>query len=204
MSMHFVTSWDDGDKRDMRIADLLKERGFDGVFFISNKTNELTENQIKHLHNIGFQIGGHTVSHTSDLKDLSHDKIKWEVQKNKDWLEAIIGNDIKSFCYPEGTYDKRLINIVRECGFTGARTTDVLQTDSIRPSNRFEIGTTIHAYPNRSEYDGRNWLDIAKEKFDEAQKKDGYYHLWGRSWQVEKFDCWQQLKELLNYIYERR
>lgn len=197
-----ITSWDDGCVFDNKIVALLEKYNLPGIFYIPNNC-QLAEEQsldsleIKELSK-KFEIGGHTFSHPMDMKLLDEVMLEIEIGQNKRWLERLIDKEITSFCYPRGRYNEQVIEKLIDLDFKEARTTLVLNTDV--PQDNFRTAPTIHVYPNRQEYEGRNWLQLAKEKFDEAKKKDGYYHVWGHSWEVEKFGLWKELEELFKYI----
>lgn len=195
--MMIDTSWDDGAKLDLKIAKLLLKYQLPGTFYIPNVC-ELDIDEIILLDNLGFEIGGHTVSHPSDMKLLSDFEAFDEINDNKQWLEGIIRCQINSFCYPKGKYNENTISAVKKCQFKEARTTMVLNTE--QPKNLYRIYPTVHVYPNRVEYNGKHWLDIAKEQFDIAMNKNGYFHLWGHSWEVEKFKEWDNLEKFFEYV----
>ena len=63
-----TTSWDDGHKRDIRLASLLRKYGVGGTFYICPETHEfpaaerLTSDEIRELAG-EFEIGAHTMTH---------------------------------------------------------------------------------------------------------------------------------------------
>jgi len=194
--MKIETSWDDGTKYDLKVAKLLEKYNLTGTFYIPTNC-ELTPNQIKKLSE-KHEIGGHTISHPEDMKLLS-DEQQWnEISVNKKWLENIIGKKITKFCYPGGKFNDKTVELVKKAGFTSARTTNIFNTKE--PEDLFRIKTTIHAYPFRQEYKHRSWVWHAKNYFVEAREKNGYFHLWGHSWEIEKWEQWKQLEEILKYI----
>ncbi len=86
--------------------------------------------------------------------------------------------------------------IVREVGFEEARTTKVGIVEF--PPDPFEVHTTVHVY-QRSEYDRKPWLEYA---IDILKTNPIYFHLWGHSWEIEKFDLWDELEKLFKYLKE--
>lgn len=197
--MRIVTSWDDGDELDIKTAELLSKYKLPGIFYIANRTNHLKESEIYFLSRF-FQIGGHTTSHPEDMKTLTGEVLAGDIETNKVWLENIIGKPINSFCYPSGRYNEETIEKAKAAGFVEGRTTIGMNTDE--PTDLFRIKPTIHVRPDK--YEGRNWLEVAKEQYNVAKEKDGYYHIWGHSWEVEKFKLWDELEQLFKYIYEDR
>jgi len=190
-------SFDDGSKEDIRVAELLKKYGFTGTFFIPTNTKGLKEEGIKKLVEMGMEIGGHTVNHPSDLKLLNNDELKFEIGRNKEMLENLINKDVTKFCYPRGRYNYNVKKVVKECGFKSARTTKVLDIQHQDELDLFEIRTSIHIY-QRPEYDGRDWLELAKDLFLKAKKSHGYFHVWGHGWELTKFNNWEKFENLLS------
>ena len=188
-------SFDDGNRLDLKVAKLLNKYGFGGTFYIPSNC-EMSEDEIKLIAN-DHTIGGHTVNHMQDLKLLTDNELKIEIEDNRKWLQKLTGQGLLFFCYPRGRYDERVIRAVMTAGYSIARTTKVLETDT--PPKDFEYGTTIHMY-NRNEYNGTAWYDIARSMFDVAKKKRGYYHLWGHSWEIDKNNDWDNFENLLDYI----
>ena len=201
----FITSWDDGRSEDLRLAKLLLKYQIPAIFYIPSNT-ELAYGDITALYQQGFQIGGHTSSHPEDMKVLSDSEQFMEIMANKRYLEGIlnlIGEvDITSFCYPSGKYNDITIECLKKAGFKEARTTKILRTD--KAEDPFRIATTVHVYPNKKEYKDESWAEVAKNLYDEAKDKKGYFHLWGHSWEIEKFKLWEELETFFKYVKESR
>lgn len=194
-----LTSWDDGSKEDLRIAELLQKYELDGTFFIPTNC-ELTVKNIRELSE-DFNIGGHTVNHPVDMKKLNKEQLRDEILPNKTSLEAITRKKVIDFCYPRGRYNEETIEVLKECGFKTARTTLVANT--FVPEDKFRIKSTVHAYPYRKEYGHDKWYEYAKKAFLVA-KEDGYFHLWGHSWEIEKFRQWKRLEDVLQFIKDNK
>lgn len=199
--INITTSWDDGSKTDFQIAALLKKYDLPGIFFIPTNKRELSEGNIRELVDRGFIIGGHTVNHYQDLKKLSNAQLAYEIMANKLFLEAVIDKPVVHFCYPRGRYDERVTNVVKNTGFVMARTTLVGNTKL--SDNIYRVNPTVHVNKYRPEYKGQKWATYAREKFLEAQKEEQpFYHIWGHSWEVEKFNLWGELELLFKWLKE--
>lgn len=196
--MNIQTSWDDGNSKDMKIFDLLSNYNLKGIFFLSNYDIQLSRTDVEKIGE-RFEVGGHTVSHPQDMKRLSKEQLVDEIENNKKWLEDTVGKEIKWFCYPRGRYNEEVIDVVRESGYKYARTTLVGNTDYCQ--NHYRVHPSVHVYPFRKEYK-TGWLDYAKEQFEIAKQKDGYFHIFGHSWEIEKYNLWDELESFFKYIYE--
>ena len=82
--------------------------------------------QVLALHRAGMQIGAHTVSHPI-LSRLQGDEAQREIGDSKRQLEAITGQRIGLFAYPNGKpgedYNAQSVAIARELGFDAAVST---------------------------------------------------------------------------------
>jgi peptidoglycan/xylan/chitin deacetylase (PgdA/CDA1 family) len=83
----------------------------------------MSEAQVRALRAAGMVIGAHTVSHPI-LLNLDAQLIRREVGESKDHLEALIGESVRLFAYPNGKpgvdYDGASTSIVRQLGFDAA------------------------------------------------------------------------------------
>lgn len=194
-SLKFTSSWDDGHIDDFKIAGILKALDLPGTFYIPD-LGMFDKDDVSELHKMGFEIGGHTVSHVEDLKLLSDEDLEYEIRVNKEHLEDCIGEPITKFCYPGGRYDDRVIEAVKKAGYNSARTTVVLK-DKARDD--FRVDTTIHVYP-RKEYEGKDWVTIAKEQAGLISQSGGVFHIWGHAVDLNNYDQWSNLTEFFKCL----
>ena len=192
------TSWDDGKIEDLRLVELLLKYNIPATFYLQNVGLELSLKQIREISK-NFTIGAHTISHPEDLKKVPYLQLVDEIEYNKKWLEDITGKEINTFAYPGGRYNEKTIEILKMLKFKEARTTLVLNIE--QPINKFRIAPTIHVKKIRKEYNKEKWLDVAKKLYIEALNKDnGYFHLWGHSYEINQENLWDELEEFFKFI----
>jgi peptidoglycan/xylan/chitin deacetylase (PgdA/CDA1 family) len=220
------TSWDDGDRCDLRVAEMLAGHGLAGTFYIPIEPfragRELSAKQIQELAAGRFEIGGHTVSHRS-LTELSGPEQAREISECKRVLEDCLGAEVKSFCYPNGRMSRETVRCIEQAGYKGARTTRMLR--SSLEFSPFEMPTTLQAYPHgaqaylrnsvkgknlrglidfaRHRREARDWVELGRALFDQVLENGGFWHLYGHSWELESLDLWSQLDELLGHVARR-
>lgn len=110
------------------VAPLLKKYGFGGTFFIcefppdfaTNKQQYMTWEQVRGLHEMGFEVGNHTGHHTA-VKGLSREKLLEEVQYLEDRCREHDIPTPTSFCYPGNVTAPEALPILIERGFRFAR-----------------------------------------------------------------------------------
>jgi peptidoglycan-N-acetylglucosamine deacetylase len=220
------TSWDDGDRSDLRVAEMLSRHGLAGTFYVPLEPfragRELSVQEIRELATASFEVGGHTVSHRSLTELPFKDQVR-EVSECRRILEDRLGAEVKSFCYPNGKLNRETVRCVEQAGYRGARTTRMLRSSLEFP--RFEMPTTLQAFPHRPQAylrntikagnlgglagfalhlrRARNWVEVGKMLFDQILEEGGFWHLYGHSWELESLALWGQLDELLCYVARR-
>jgi peptidoglycan/xylan/chitin deacetylase (PgdA/CDA1 family) len=195
--MELRFSCDDGYKLDLKVAEMLEKYGFTGIFYIPLINRELSNDEIKELSK-KHEIGGHTKHHLR-LTKYTEEIQKIEIEQGKQELEEIIGKNITKFCYVRGWFNETTKRLVKEAGFEEARTMKFGITD-ITGYDKYELPITAHLRP-RDEYK-KGIVDSILDLFEKSKKEDGYFNLILHSWEVEKYNLWEQLDTILNKIYE--
>ena len=82
--------------------------------------------QVRHLHASGMEVGAHTVTHPI-LAELDSERAENEIREGKLRLEAITGNPVTLFAYPNGKpgrdYRREQVRLVEKLGFEAAVST---------------------------------------------------------------------------------
>ncbi len=227
-----TTSWDDGNKLDLKVLDLLDKYGLRGTFYIpkSHQSKTLSDPEINVVCR-RQEVGAHTLNHVN-LSAVDLTTAREEIRGSKDYLEDLTGKDIEMFCYPFGHFNNEVRQEVKAAGFLGARTTK--EFDIRYPDDFFSFNTSLHIYPfpfrKRDEshyhlskflfqplqkkYSGiralglplRSWLswdNLSRSVFDHALEINGLYHIWGHSWEIERYGLWDKLESHFKYISRR-
>lgn len=221
-----TTSWDDGDLRDLRIAEALRNHGMSGTFYTPiepfHSGPALTPQHMRELTGEGFEIGGHGVAHEI-MSQIPISKAREVVRSCKATLEDTLGQKVRMFCYPRGKYTAQVAQELKEAGYEAARTVRLLATDT--SYGLYDLPTSIQVYPHtRTEYlrnvlksrkagrlyDYMTWLNfedgwtgLGKKLFDRMLEDGGVWHLWGHSWEIDQMGLWDELNEMLDYVSRR-
>lgn len=211
-----TTSWDDGSVLDLKLGALLTKYGIKSTFYIPNFSKRVTPLQKQQIRELaeGHEIGGHTVNHPH-LTGIPLSEAVVEIADNKLYLEEILGKKIRMFGYPFGEFNEDTKNILKSCGYTGART---VQFNGLAADcDPYEFGVAVTAVNSRKDYAGEilryfpsvkveslsDWEGRAKTLFDIGLKRGGVFHLWGHSWQIEENNDWEKLERVLKYVSNR-
>jgi peptidoglycan/xylan/chitin deacetylase (PgdA/CDA1 family) len=217
--MLFTTSWDDGYKLDLRIADLLDTYGCKGTFYVCPRKQhdkEVMSTEEIALLRERHEIGAHTLRH-SKLTEISAIDAKAEITGSKEWVEQVTGAPCSMFCYPYGFVNDEVKQLVQDAGFKGARTTE---RQKLTTSDPFAMPTTLQItpFPKRKVWskwwhpldingprrarrkglkqlgvkteDMKDWLSLAKALFDSVQNLDNSNH---------QFHLWGHSHEVEKY-----
>jgi peptidoglycan-N-acetylglucosamine deacetylase len=222
-----TTSWDDGDARDFRVAEMLHARNLPATFYVPITGHQgphaLGKNELRSLSDQGFEIGGHGFSHRI-LPQCSKKVVVQEVEICKRSLEDILGSEVRMFAYPRGRHSGVAVRSLKQAGYVGARTTEMFSLGL--HFDPYRMPTTMHVFPHtKSEYMrnmaravdvGRawryltqlwqveSWVELAKTLFDSILMGSGVFHLYGHSWEIEQLGLWDDLKEVLDYVANRK
>lgn len=82
----------------------------------------MTWDHIREMQSGGHEIGSHSTSHPI-LPLVSDQELQHEIEHSRRLLEAQMDHEVRSFCYPNGDYDDRVIASVKQSGYEFAVTT---------------------------------------------------------------------------------
>lgn len=224
-----TTSWDDGHPKDLELAELLRSRGLRGTFYIpfigydgGPTLATLNPGTLTSLVSEGFEVGAHGLSHHTLPQFRSRD-LSLELGISKKRLEDILGAPVEMFCYPKGHYSANVVRHVKQAGYKGARTAQMLFTGL--HFDPFKMPISLHAYPHppwdyikNAAKAGRparlfryatgfsqvdSWVELGRRLFDLVLREGGIWHLFGHSWEIEELGLWDALREMLDYVGRR-
>ena len=123
-----VLTFDDGNKSDITyVAPLLKRYGFGATFYITegfgaagDRERRLTWEEIKQLHEDGFEIGNHTGSHPN-LISLNKEQILAQVKHIEKRCQEHGLPKPTTFAYPGGHHDQKSVEVLAQLGYLFAR-----------------------------------------------------------------------------------
>jgi len=203
---------------DLKLAELLEKYDIPATFYIPINHPErdcMGANEIREIAE-SFDIGGHTYNHVN-LPRVSIEEAKREVVEGKKKLEDITGKEIVSFSYPHGSFNDEITKVVKEAGFSGARTVKIFARNIKDP---FKMGTMIEAtaygtyvrhiikskdfkllgFMLRKNLVYRSWDEVAIRTLDFVIENRGIWHLWGHSWEIDAAKDWARLERVFKKI----
>ncbi|EKV03146.1 putative xylanase/chitin deacetylase [Leptolyngbya sp. PCC 7375] len=85
----------------------------------------------------------HSVTHPRDLRELSDEDLRYELETSKERLETKLGIPIHYFTYPEGNHDERVVEATEAAGYQAAL---IMRNDSGRFAGESENLLTIERF----------------------------------------------------------
>jgi len=219
---YVTTSWDDGHSLDARVAELLAKYDLPGTFYVPSTSDYGTMSlaQLRELSS-AFEIGAHTLSHVV-LTRIPDQVARKEIFLSKSWVEDNTGLPCRIFCPPSGRYSNRHLKDIRQAGFTGMRTVELLSLECpCAKAGIVVLPTSIQAHPHSLGAYARNtikraafkslwqyavrghssdWAKLAQSMLHRSLERGGVFHLWGHSWELQETGQWQRLEEVLRFL----
>ena len=202
-------SYDDGVEQDARLIEIMKKNGLKGTFNINsgcyrkNGTvygagevqRRMSEEEVTKLYkDSGMEVAIHGLTHPF-LERLPDNLCIAEITKDRENLEKQFDTIVRGAAYPYGTYNDKVVEMMRMSGIVYARTT--LSTEKFDiPQDWLRLNPTCHhVNPSLREF--------ATEFVEERRKDKGYpllFYLWGHSYEFEKDKNWEVIERFASYV----
>lgn len=182
-----TASWDDACASDVRVADLMEKYEIPTVFYWPVEWHSLAYEKgyepLTYLDALSVssrhEVGSHTITHRH-LTSLSEDEAREEIVTSKMMIGQLFQREITRFCPPRGYT-------------TGGLTQATLQ---VYESQRLTKGPgLVHVHPNSGANDNKPW----RKKLEEELNK-GDVEIWGHSWELDRFNLWDELEGAIRGI----
>lgn len=217
--MKIVFSWDDGAREDLKLISMHEKHDLPAMFFVPTINREgrdvLTAAEIKSADSSLISFGGHTQNH-SFLTMVERKDLDEEIYKNQEYLSDILGKKIEHFCLPGGKYNDEVLSVaykyyktVRTADTMNFKNPDVLIKPSFHLYPRGYKSLIGNAVRNKSKnellnlllHPHREYFKTLKELIDmEAGNEKAEVVFWGHSWELEEFDLWNDLENIMSFI----
>jgi len=123
-----ILTFDDGVKSQLTFAaPILREHGFNATFYITeglnflhDKTRYLTWQEVRELHNMGFEIGNHTHYH-KNVANQTPDELLADIHHIDQQCDQYGIPLPTTFCYPGYTNTPEAVTVLKQRGFRFAR-----------------------------------------------------------------------------------
>ncbi len=201
-------SYDDGVEQDIRLIDIMNAHGLKGTFNISaglfaeegkvysagNVHRRMTEARCIELYkNSGHEVAMHGLRHPH-LENMTQPAMVNEIIGDRMGLEARFGGVIRGMAYPYGTYNDRVVEVLRVCGVAYSRTVQSTRNFKI-PTDWLRMPATCHH--NDAELQNLTDKFVGEKK---AFTEPWLFYLWGHSYEFESNDNWELIEKFAEQV----
>lgn len=184
-------SYDDGPKEDARLVDLFNRYGVKATFHLNGMryrgADEATLAAVRARY-AGHEISCHTVQHGC-AADMPPQALVREITEDREILERIAGYPVIGMSYPNGSYDRRVQEVLRACGIVYSRT--------VCDTGRQDLPEDFLAWHPTCHH--RNALPLAR-RFMETLNSEWIpplFYVWGHAFEFRTEEDWAAMEEIV-------
>ncbi len=195
-------SYDDGVRHDIRLVKIMSNYGIKGTFNLCSgivgNSNRVGYSELKSVYlDNGNEVAVHGQYHHSLASDTDS-QIITEVMSDRQAFEKELGVIVNGMAYANGSYDERVIDILKKCGVIYSRT--VKSTEKFDISENFlEFHPTCH-HNNPKLFELVNAFLGAKPSPYFWANKPKLFYLWGHSYEFENDNNWGLIEDFCKKI----
>ncbi|MFA6566906.1 MAG: polysaccharide deacetylase family protein [Victivallales bacterium] len=196
-----TTSFDDAVVQDRRVVKAFNDWGLKGTFNLNSglllrtgrpsteSSGHIDACEVAELYK-GHEVAVHTVTHPS-LTKLDATQIAMEVIEDRKALEDLVGYPVRGMAYPNGAYDEKVINVLRQTGIVYSRTVEN-NPRCFPPAEPLAWASTAHMYSKNPCPVNENF-----EKLYSNKNYSGVFYIWGHTYEFERKGCdWADLERI--------
>ncbi|PWM75616.1 MAG: hypothetical protein DBX59_01150 [Bacillota bacterium] len=207
----FTLSYDDGVVQDRRLAQLLRQYGVKCTFNLGSALlghpdmggfpgkpdldiSKVSPEEIPTVY-ATHEVAGHSLYHSS-LDKVGAPLAAYEIAEDKRRLEALVGKPLRMFAYPFGMYTPQVVELLRLCGYQGART--------IRSSHSFDIPQNFLEWDPTCHHDDPQLMELARQFVEGPPFFPMLFYVWGHAYEFDDEDNWSVMENLAAYLAEHK
>lgn len=185
-------SYDDGHiEEDKRLIDIFNRYNIKATFHLNGiNYTDTDKNRLKEISEMykGHEIACHTLNHGFPAQTPSPSLIG-EIMKDRLILEKIAGYPVLGMSYPFGSFDKRVENVMKNCGILYSRTTS--------PDPKMKLPENFLCWnPTCHHKDFEKNLDLFLENIDSLWSREILY-VWGHSFEFKTDEDFNKMELLI-------
>ena len=203
-------SFDDGVMQDIRTIEILDKYGLKATFnlnsgkFGTNAPYEpngkvvdrrlIEPTQVKELYK-NHEVAVHTVGHFN-LTQLPDSCVTWQVEKDREMLEALTGKEVRCMAYPCGgeNNDDRVANVIKE-------TTKIRFARTITSSYSFDLQENLLRFHPTLHFRDKKIFALAEEFLALSADEPKIFYIWGHTYELDAEEgAWERFEKLCQML----
>ena len=203
----FTLSYDDGVIQDRKLVEMFDRYGVKATFNLNYGTlayksvitgpdqkqvdiSKVEKEEVKQLYK-NHEVGGHGLYHSS-LVTVKSPLAMYEIIEDKAQLEKLVEKPLKMFAYPFGHFDEKVIQLLKDAGYKGARTVESTHSFEI-PKDFLELNPTCH-------HNDPKLMELAEKFVKQPDFMPSLFYVWGHGYEFDHDDNYDVIKNLIKYL----
>ncbi len=200
-------SYDDAVRFDKTLVDIMAKYKLKGTFNINSGLYLPEEEEVKDQWRLklseakelylssGQEIAVHSYTHPS-LEFIDDSEIVYEIVEDRKAIERDYGVITRGMAYPNGTYNDRVVNVLKSCGIAYART--------VKSTERFDFPDNWLKWHPTCHHNNPKLMELAKQFIENDRwGRPAMFYLWGHTFEFHCADNWHIMEEFAEYISGR-
>ena len=202
-------SYDDGVVQDIRLMEIMDKYGIKGTFNINTGLywsedaereqfyGRLKKSEAMDLYiGSGHEVAVHALTHPF-LERISEPEIIYEIMEDRKNIAQDYKTTARGMAYPFGTYDDRVLRILKDCGICYSRTVNSTHNFNF-PTNWLTLHPTCH-------HNDEKLMELTDRFVNESVRfaQSRMFYLWGHSYEFDNNDNWSVIEEFAKFIGNR-
>ncbi len=201
----FTLSYDDGVTQDIRFVELLNKYGIKGTFNLNSgllgqpgmirigkkpaSHNKIHPEEVKAVY-AGHEIASHGLYHTTICQTDSA-RCLHEILTCRKELEGLVSHPITGYAYAFGAYDDTVLDALKSCGVTYART--------IKATHSFDIPENFLIWDPTCHHDDEMLPKLTEDFLNGASLFPmlKLFYVWGHCYEFDQNDNWDHMEDFL-------
>ena len=200
-------SYDDGIRQDIRLVELFNKYGMKATFNLNSGIQSdvnpfICKELVVHRMNIaglrelyaGHEIASHALTH-ANLTRISLDTAYNEVKSDMEILSARFAQNITGFAYPFGSYNDAVVDVLKKCGISYART--------VKSSHNFELPADPLRLEATCHHDDPQIMELIDNFLSLEPETPQLLYIWGHSYEFDADNNWEHIETILQKLAGR-
>ena len=204
-------SFDDGVVQDRRLVALFNKYGFKCTWNINSALldfpgqisdrgitvnySKISIYEVKDLYK-GHEVAVHTLYHP-DLCVESEDSARLNIETDRLILEKLVGYPIIGMAYPGGTFDDRVVDIIKN-------KTAIKYSRTIQHSYNFDRQEDLLRFkPTVHSMDFDNLSKLIDKFINMNPEVDQILYIWGHAYELDFEDTWDKFEQIIKKLAKK-
>lgn len=204
-------SYDDGVLQDIRLIELFNKYGMKATFNLNSEKlgkpgalireekhvdhTKVKAADVRHIYE-GHEVAVHTLTHPHLENIESDEDVIREIEEDRLRLSELCGYEVVGMAYPFGTYDERVVRLMREhTGVRYARTVRSTHDFFAPQSDLLTFHPTVY---HHAEWD--TMLALGEKFLSLSPDEPALFYVWGHAYEFDIHDDWARFEDFLRMM----